>query len=593
MKTLKNLPWAASVLLFAACTGSPQNTENEPEASISESIRLNQVGFYPNSEKLAVIVGEESPETFYVLSSNTNDTVFSGTLSETRTSPYSGKTTRIADFSSLKEEGNYRLAVPGLGKSYSFEVRPEVYQELAKGATKGFYFIRASTALPEKYAGPWARPAGHPDTVVLVHASAASASRPEGTKISAPLGWYDAGDYNKYIVNSGITTGTLLSLYEDFPEYFKSFSLDIPEQNNQLPDLLDEVLWNLRWMMAMQDPEDGGVYHKLTTARFEGKVMPADAKNTRYVVQKGTAATLDFAAVMAQASRIFRQYEDQVPGLADSTLKAAKMAWNWAQKNPEVLYDQEGMNEKFDPDVTTGAYGDKDVSDERVWAASELFVTTGEEKYLQKVETLPENELAVPSWAQVRALGYYTLLRHKNMLADKNPEKLAAVEESLTRLAESLIEKVDENAFATVMGKTEKDFIWGSSAVAANQGIALIYAYKMTGEKKYLRNALSNLDYLLGRNATGYSFVTGYGDKTPKNPHHRPSGADDLEEPVPGLLSGGPNPGQQDKCDYPSNAADESFVDDYCSYASNEIAINWNAPLVYLVGAVEALQQEM
>src|SRR5690606_3437923 len=154
-----------------------------------------------------------------------------------------------------------------------------------------------------------------------IHASAASASRPEGTELGSARGWYDAGDYNKYIVNSGITMGTMLSLYEDFPEYFAhNKDINIPESGDEAPDLRDEIAWNLRWMLTMQDPEDGGVYHKLTTANFEGMVMPHNATNKRYFVQKGTAASRDFAAVMAQASRAYGKYEEQFPGLADSCI---------------------------------------------------------------------------------------------------------------------------------------------------------------------------------------------------------------------------------------------------------------------------------
>src|SRR5205823_2120648 len=176
------------------------------------------------------------------------------------------------------------------------------------GAIKGFYYQRTAIDLPVKYAGQWARPAGHPDTRVLIHPSAASADRPAGTVISSPKGWYDAGDYNKYIVNSGITMGTLLSLCEDFPDYIKKLNTNIPESTNNVPDVLDEVLWNLRWMLTMQDPADGGVYHKLTNASFDGMVMPDKATKERYVVAKSITATLDFAAVMAQASRVIKPY---------------------------------------------------------------------------------------------------------------------------------------------------------------------------------------------------------------------------------------------------------------------------------------------
>ena len=93
-------------------------------------------------------------------------------------------------------------------------------------------------------------------------------------------------------------------------------------------------------MLTMQDPNDGGVYHKCTNADFDGMVMPGVTKLPRYVVQKGTAATLDFAAVTAQASRILKHYKKQLPGLADSCLKASKKAWEWAIQNPALVYDQ-------------------------------------------------------------------------------------------------------------------------------------------------------------------------------------------------------------------------------------------------------------
>ena len=97
--------------------------------------------------------------------------------------------------------------------------------------------MRASLPIEKKYAGKWARPKGHPDEMVLIHSSAATRQRPEGTLISSPGGWYDAGDYNKYIVNSGISVYTLLSLYEDFPEHMKTVKLNIPESGNGLPAL--------------------------------------------------------------------------------------------------------------------------------------------------------------------------------------------------------------------------------------------------------------------------------------------------------------------------------------------------------------------
>jgi endoglucanase len=558
------------------------------------NIRLNQVGFYPKAPKVAVVVGEAA-EAFYITKPNETKPLFTGKLSEVHVNEFSQKASRIADFSAFQTTGTFVVSIPGLGYSYPFEIQPEVHRELAKAAIKGFYYIRASTALPPTYAGKWSRPAGHPDTEVVVHASAATAQRPTGTVIPSPRGWYDAGDYNKYIVNSGITMGTMLSAYEDFPAYYKTLKLDIPESNNQLPDILDEALWNLRWMLTMQDPNDGGVYHKLTNAKFDGMVMPDKATATRYIIQKSTAATLDFAAVTAQASRIFKNYASELPGLSDSCLTAATKAWNWARQNTAVLYNQEAMNKQFKPDISTGAYGDKDVSDEFIWAAAELYATTKQESYYQAVPLFPDDKMPLPSWAQVRLLGYYTLLRLEKDLTPLAKNDLPALKKRLIAMADELIKGVSERPFRTVMGKSASDYIWGSSSVAANQSIVLIQAYRLTSDKKYIQHALGNLDYLLGRNAVDYSFVTGFGEKSTMHPHHRPSEADGVGEPVPGLLSGGTNANaaRQDKCgNYPSTFADEMYIDAVCSYASNEIAINWNAPLVYLSGAIEALQME-
>ncbi|MCE7063274.1 glycoside hydrolase family 9 protein [Dyadobacter sp. CY343] len=579
------LPICVALVIFAAQIGKPLFAQK-----LNADIRLNQVGFYPQAPKLAVVVGEKSTD--FVVRDAAGKAVFKGKLSEIRNNQHSGKVSRIADFSSVKKAGKYTLEVPGLGKSAAFDVKPKVHREVAAASLKGFYYQRVSTDLPEKFAGKWARPAGHPDDKVLIHASAVSEGRPENFVISSPKGWYDAGDYNKYIVNSGITMGTLLSLYEDFPLYFENFNTNIPENNNSIPDLLDEVIWNLRWMLTMQDPADGGVYHKLTNPRFDGMIMPDAADKPRYVVQKNTVATLDFVAVMAQAGRILKSFENKLPGLSDSCIVAAVKGWEWAAKHPEVYYDQNEINKKFDPDIVSGAYGDRSVADERIWAAAEMYATTGKTEYLKGIDLKAKQPLALPTWSMVQTLGYYTLIRTSENLKTE-AALIDPIKKSVKDYADGLLVDLAKQPYHTVMGKIAKDYSWGSSSVAANQGIALLYAFKLTKDKKYLNAALGNLDYLLGRNATTYCFLTGFGSKRVMHPHHRPSVADGIEDPVPGLLSGGPNPGHQDKCKtYTNNFADESFTDDDCSYASNEIAINWNAPMVYLSAAIEAIMEQ-
>lgn len=556
--------------------------------AVLESIRLNQVGFLENQKKLAVWVSSEPSQDFWIRNRNTQERVFEGRSEIQASQTFSGKDVQLLDFSGLNAPGSYELILTGLGKSHPFEISNTILSTLGKASLKAFYFQRASTELTPQFAGEWARPLAHADDQVWVHPSAVGPKRTESSILNLPKGWYDAGDYNKYIVNSGISTATLLSLYEEYSDYFDQLHLDIPESTDQIPDILNEIQWNLDWMMGMQDPADGGVYHKLTSATFEGMVQPQNALKQRYVVQKSTAASLDFAAVMAQAYRVFKPFS---PENSEWYLKAAEKAYKWAQQNPNAIYDQNQLNEHFNPQIHTGAYGDRFLLDEWIWAASELFIATHNLDYWTMIESEPV-EFELPTWNQVKWLGYYSMLRHESNLKSIAPVWFELVKSQLFHAAENYKAISQSAAFRSPMESSPSHFVWGSSAVAANQGIALIQAFKLSSNVAFIEAAHDNLDYLLGRNATGYSYVTGFGEKSPIHPHHRLLAGKEDSNPIPGFLVGGPNPGQQDRVGYQSKFADESYLDVTDSYASNEIAINWNAALAYLANSLQILQKD-
>ena len=556
-----------------------------------DPIRLNQVGYYPNSTKLAIVTGKVRSPLFCIVTSDGRDTLYEGSLSLEKKSNFSSTITRIADFTDFQQTGSFVLRINDLNQSYPFEIKKDVYHELAKAVLKGFYFQRSSIRLDPKFAGKWQRGALYPDNVVLIHPSASDDGRPAGTVISSPGGWYDGSDCNKYIVNSAITLNTLLGAYEDFSKYFDSLTINIPESEDKVPDILNEALYNIRWMFTMQDPFDGGIYHKCTNAGADNMVMNAVVKEPRYVVQKSTAAALDFAAVMAQAGRVFQRMKIQLPGLADSCLRASAGAWFWALKNPNVEYDQEKLDRQYKPAVTTSAYSDGQLDDEWMWAATEMFVTSKNRMYFDVMEQNIYDSVSLPSWNNVRMLAYYTMLRYQDNLPKYTTDMAERMKERLLRIADDYLFHIPKNAFVTVMGQSKRDFVWGSNGIAANQGVLLINAFLLTGDQKYIEGSASNLDYLLGRNATGYCFVTGcFGTKSPMSPTHQFSMLDKVSEPVPGLLVGGPNMERKDKCRYPSTDPETSYVDDDNAYASNEVAIDWNAAMVYLVNAMEAMQ---
>lgn len=548
--------------------------------------KLNQIGFYPASSKVA-ITPQTGLSSFYLRNTETNAIVFEGDLSSAKSFSPTGESVKTADFSSFVIPGKYVLGIDSGEESFEFEIGNNIFSELSDGILKAFYFNRASTALEEEHAGVWNRALGHPDTNVLVHNSAATVNRPANSSISSSKGWYDAGDFNKYVVPISSSISQLLFAYEQFPEYFDTQNLNIPESGNGIPDILNESLWALRWLFTMQDPDDGGVYHKLTASNFQGTVMPANTSATRYVVMKGTGATLDFAAVMAQAARI---YEPFLPDFADSALAAAKEAWAWGLSNPSVAYNQGSLS---NPAISTGSYGDGSFGDEKFWASSELYITTNDDSYYNSGGW---NGSGVVGWNSVRALGLFSLVHHRKNLTAVGLSDTASTKQAAINIANSYLTQGNNSAYKSPFGFTGGHYFWGSNGFAGNIGLSMLYAYRLTGEQKYYDSSIDVMDYLLGRNGVDHSYVTGFGDRPPRAIHHRQSQADGIAAPVPGWVAGGANPGNQNQdcgaAAYNSTFPALSYLDHYCSYSTNEITTYWNSPFVYLAAGLEVLTPE-
>ena len=557
-----------------AGSSSSVTTSSSSFSPSNATTRLNQVAFAANGMKrAAILLGNSDP---IVVKNSGNVVVATATVSAAKTWAPSGESVRLADFSDVTTPGTYSLWQGSTKISANFNVSATPYSTLLDASLKFYYFQRASTALLSTNAGSYARAAGHPDNSISKTLAGQSGY------LSAPKGWYDAGDYGKYVVNSGISTYTLLALYEHFSTFFASRTWNLPESGNAVPDLLDEIRWNLDWMRAMQDA-DGGVFHKLTSKNFCGAVMPAYDDSVRFIFMKTTAASYDFAAVMATASRLYQTID---PTFASASLQAARDAYTWALAHPTTYYVQPSG-------VTTGTYDDNVVTDEKLWAAAELYLATQEASFLSDMHSL-SIPAKVPEWAYVGTLGYYTIATHSSKFPQAD---VTAAQDSVLKLADTLRARAETSGYGVPMANA--DYIWGSNGMAGNQGVVLLHAYYINRETGYLNAARQSLDYLLGRNPLNKSFVTGYGTSTPLNPHHRPSQADGISAPVPGMVVGGPQPGGEDigvnswECPnyLVANKPALSYYDNTCSYATNEVTINWNAPLAYLAGALEAIAE--
>lgn len=565
-------PWSVLTCFLLFCLiflqGCLENTPPEKNLN-TDAIRINQVGYYPQSSKKAIVVDPGKATNFEIVEVSKMETVLTGDLSKSLSWDLAGETVKVADFSGLQESGSYKVYVEGIGYSHPFEIESAVLNDALKAAIKGQYYQRAGMGLEQAFADKWERALGHPDDSVLFHPSTGKSGF-----TSAPKGWYDAGDYGKYVVNGAFSLGQMMSYYEQYPDNIADGDLNIPESGNGVSDLLDEFKYELDWLLTMQD-EDGGVFFKLTTKGFAGMVMPEEAVKPRYIIGKGTAPTLDFAAVLAKAARIFADVD---PTYAQTCLEAAENAWAWAKNNDALIYNNP-------EDISTGEYGDSNFTQEFYWAAAELFVTTNSETYEEYLKTINIDFTFTPgeSWANfMHYIGAIALLEN----LEENPIK-EQLQQAILKEADRLVKMSKSNAYFQPVA----DFQWGSNSDVLNTAMIIAQAYRIKPDPSYLNSVQEITDYIFGKNATGYCFLTGFGTKTPQFIHHRPSSADGVSEPVPGLLSGGPNSHQQDKheVDYPENAAPmKSWMDMEPSFASNEVCLNWNSAAVYVLGFLEA-----
>jgi endoglucanase len=541
----------------------------------SLNIKLDQVGYPTDAPKVALV--SVPARIFQVKRSGDNVEVFKGTLSAGVTDPNSGDVVQAADFSGLRTAGTYYVEVPGTGRSWDFSIGPDVFSRAYYLAMRAFYGQRCGTAVDLGPEFPnYRHPACH--LVGSYHASSGKQGRRDNVG-----GWHDAGDYGRYMVNSGISTGTLLWAFELFSAKLKNLKLNIPETGNSTPDILNEVRWNLEWMLKMQD-DDGGAWQKQTSEHFCDFIMPEDDHLPSEVIgtgkapYKSTCATADLAAVAAIAARVYQPFDKE---FAAQNLRAARAAWAWTERSPDVTF-------KNPPGISTGEYGDPDCGDERLWAAAELWRTTGEAQYDRYVVDRYASYLTSlraldpETWRLVAPMGLWAYVLAAR--PDSDSRALAAVREAVLGAARKTVEHTRRNPYHISLG--EGDFRWGSNGLVANYGMELLIANALSPDRANVEAALDNLHYLLGRNTFSISWVTQVGEHPFRHPHHRPSGANKNPEPWPGLLSGGPNADRQDSVlrALPAGLPPAKvYSDEQGSYASNEICINWQAMLVFLL----------
>lgn len=591
---------------------SSDDTDYVPEEEyVRSEILVNQIGYYPEVQKRATLISSAaSPVDFKLLDSSGKE-VYSGKTAVFGFDKDSGDTVHTLDFTDYTSAGSgYTLTADGK-TSYAFDISEDIYQTMLYDSLKYFYHNRSGAVeMPYCEKAEYARAAGPADTAVPTETgqSFSSWAYNESYTLDVSGGWYDAGDHGKYVVNGGLSVWIMQNQYERTlyidgatPSLYGDGSMNIPESGNGFPDILDEARYELEFMLKMMVPDGkpmaGMVHHKIHDVSWTGlAIAPADDTKDRIIKPPTTAATLNLAATAAQAYRVWKDLDAD---FADTCLAAAEKAYAAAKKHPSVFAP-------LDESVGGGAYGDDYVEDDFYWAASELYLSTDNSaydddmksrKFYLKCVTALEGgeETDSPSsfnWANTASLGTLSVA-----LAGGGDMQSEA-QSSIVSAADYYAELEEEQGYGLPFKQCTAaegltGYPWGSNSFVMNNALVMAYAYDYTADSKYINAVTQAMDYLMGRNPMDNCYVTGYGDNSTKYPHHRffANQVDDNFPTVPaGFISGGPNSALQDPWvkgmgwSAGERAPQLCYMDHIESWSTNEVTVNWNAPLAWLTG---------
>lgn len=527
------------------------------------SVYINQVGYQPKAHKAATISGEKD----WKLINKKGEIVLAGTADYLSTDANSGEEVAMIDFSDIEESGTYHFETAS-GSSYHFDISSDVYDKTYYDIMKMFYFQRCGIELLPKFAGKFTHKACHTAPVSVL--------RNETVKFECNGGWHDAGDYGRYSTAGAVALGHLLYAFEIAPDKF-NVELNIPETGNGVPDILNECRYELEWLLKMQ-LKDGGVYHKCTSIRHTGFVMPEDDDLPFIVTPVSSMAVGDFVGIMGVASRVYAKYDE---AFANKCKEAAVKSYKWLLDNPGFLFENP-------PECTTGGYDDMCDADERLWALVEYIRITGDKNEAGKLGRMLELQISTTAlgWGDVGGFAALAVLTDKeNLFA---PDVVDTFRGRWLDTADNLIKIASENDFELAMRPYH--FGWGSNMIVLTNACKLAFAYVLTDDEEYKDYAFTQVDYILGRNAVNTSYVTCNGEGAYSHPHNRPSEADGIDEAIPGQVSGGPNGHPCDEAALriiaPGTAPMKCYADDWGSYSTNEITIYWNSPLVMALALI-------
>jgi len=516
----------------------------------SPAVQVNQLGFRPGQRKYAYVgawLGTAGAmpvraEGFEIVSLDGQVAHEGKLILRSRADPWSGNDVWEADFSQLQRPGRYRVRVPGIGSSDPFPIHADPYREAYRTVMRVLYHSRNSTAIESPWAWPGHERAGgiRPDLDGTFDQRVGNSflgrgERP-GERHVVTRGWFDAGDYGQYVPNAA-PLWFVVSLGMDLDAgAFLDGDLRIPESGNGLADVLDELDWGFEWALSMQDPQDGGVYFRIASLRWDDG-LPSSVLLPRLIAEKTTHATASFAALAAIHARLLAAAR---PERAQRAAKAAERAWEFIASH--AAWPEEGSRYRNRPGVSAGEYSDTSSLDNRLWAAAELFRLTGKQKYLafyeQNLPLVPLDPTGEVSYSHqaMAALWAYQATADDR----RDPALVESARRAIVAGADWRARQMEGHPFRAPIHPDLALVGWGSFGHSARAVLSLAAGFKLTGDDRYRLAAWDAPAPQFGANPISLSFVTGLGARSPRYPLSKLSQYSDGGTALPGLPVNGP-----------------------------------------------------
>ena len=570
------MPWWLSVVVLPTIVPDGAGADD----LVTPQITIDQFGWRPGARKVAILAepvrGQNAGSTyrpgphFEVCSANGGTVVYRGEptpWNHGKVSELAGDRVWHADFSAVRTPGDYFLRDPIRNvRSFTYKIADDVYRPVLRDSVRTFFYQRSGMPILARYGGDWHHAGGHVRRGQDRAAQYSQGGQSQGQPRDVLGGWFDAGDLNKYVPYLESTLFDLLWAYELSPRVFLD-ETNIPESGNGVPDLLDEIKWELDWLLKMQD-RDGGVFNRVASRSFDsGPDPPGSDTQPRFYTAKTTWATATAAASFAHAARVYDGFDRVFPGHAARLRDAARRAWAYLEAHPEMRPADGSDGEKTLAATPAGSNSNGDRRS-RVYAAAELFKTTREPRYQAYVDRWASDVAATAESGFHPFKGYkhvdplnHTALTQGLFIYATMPGASAAVvkpfQEALSHTAEEIRAASGGPDDPYLAYHYADHYCWGSNQCKGRWGRVLLMTIALglnpAHHEKYREIIAGYLHFIHGRNPLSLCFLTNMthagADRCPTEMFHywfhdgSPlyDGAHSRYGPAPGYLEGGPN----------------------------------------------------